>query len=53
MNLLKLFYLFILCEITICIPIELNSFSDIKLTKGVSEYYYHCLIYDTFAFYFY
>ena len=47
MNLLKLFYLLILCEITVSIPIELNSFSDIKLTKGVSEYYYHCLKYDT------
>ena len=40
MNLLKIFYLLILFKISIPIPNELTSFSDIELPKGISEYYY-------------
>ena len=40
MNLLKIFYLLILFKISIPIPKELTSFSNIELPKGISEYYY-------------
>ena len=43
MNILKLFCIILLSEIIIPIPIELESFSDIELTKGLSEYHYKYL----------
>ena len=43
MNFLKLFYLLILSKIIISSPIELDKFSDIELTKGISEYHYSYL----------
>ena len=43
MNILKLFCIILLSEIIISIPIELESFSDIELTKGLSEYHYKYL----------